>query len=48
MMNLETEARLIEHLHKCVNTHPYKDELLTLMHEQLHEDTDLCINDDLM
>ena len=47
-MSLETEQKLIEHLHKCVSTHPYKDELLTLMHEQLQEDTYLCINDDMI
>ena len=47
-MKAQTEQKLIDHLHKCVSTHPYKDELLTLMHEQLQDDTDLCINDDLI
>ena len=34
-MSLETEARLIDHLYECVNVHPYKDELIQLMDEQL-------------
>ena len=37
LMNAETEARLIEHLHKCVNVHPYKDELLSLMQDQVND-----------
>ena len=34
-MSLETEARLIDHLYECVNVHPYKNELIQLMDEQL-------------
>ena len=47
-MSLETEQKLIDDLHKCVAESPHRDELLTLMHEQLQEDTYLCINDDMM
>ena len=47
-MNTETEARLIDDLHKCVAKSPHRDELLALMYEQLHDDTEFCINDDLM
>ena len=38
MMNLETEQKLIDHLYNCVNVHPYKDELIQLMDEQLLDD----------
>ena len=48
MMSLETEEKLIDDLHKCVAESPHRDELLTLMYEQLQDDTDLCINDDLI
>jgi len=44
MMSLETEQKLIDDLHKCVSTHPYKDELLALMHEQLDDDLMTCTN----
>ena len=37
MMSLETEARLIDHLYECVNVHPYKDELLNLMQDQVND-----------
>ena len=37
-MNAQTEARLIDHLYECVNVHPYKDELIQLMDEQLLDD----------
>ena len=37
-MNKQTETRLIDHLYKCVNVHPYKDELIQLMDEQLLDD----------
>ena len=47
-MNAQTEQKLIDDLHKCVAESPHRDELLTLMHEQLQDDTDLCINDHLM
>ena len=38
MMSLETEQKLIDHLYNCVNVHPYKDELIQLMDEQLLDD----------
>ena len=47
-MNAQTEQKLIDDLHKCVAKSYHRDELLTLMYEQLQDDTDLCINDDLM
>ncbi len=34
-MNKQTETRLIDHLYNCVNVHPYKDELIKLMHDQV-------------
>ena len=36
-MNAQTEARLIDHLYECVNVHPYKDELLNLMQDQVND-----------
>ena len=41
-MNAQTEARLIDHLYECVNVHPYKDELLNIMQEQVND-----LNDDV-
>ena len=41
MMSLKTEQRLIDQLYESVMAHPHKDELLTLMHEQLIDDADL-------
>ena len=37
MMSLETEQKLIDHLYECVNVHPYKDELLNLMQDQVND-----------
>ena len=42
MMSLETEQKLIDHLYKSVNVHPYKDELIQLMDEQLLDDVPTC------
>ena len=45
-MNAQTEQKLIDDLHKCVAESPHRDELLTLMHEQLQDDTYFCNNGD--
>ena len=44
-MNTQTEQKLIDHLYKCVFESPHRDELLTLMYEQIQEDTPFCINE---
>jgi hypothetical protein len=44
-MNAQTEQKLIDHLYKCVFESPHRDELLTLMYEQIQEDTPFCINE---
>jgi len=44
-MNTQTEQKLIDHLYKCVFESSHRDELLTLMYEQIQEDTLFCIND---
>ena len=36
-MNKQTEQKLIDHLYECVNVHPYKDELLNLMQDQVND-----------
>lgn len=43
-MNAQTEQKLIDELHKCVNAHPYKDELIALMDAQLADDLCNCAN----
>ena len=42
-MNKQTEQKLIDHLYKCVNVHPYRDELIQLMDEQLLDDVSTCV-----
>jgi hypothetical protein len=46
-MNQKTKQTRIDQLIKEIRTHPNKDELLTLMHEQLQDDIDFCITDDM-
>lgn len=36
-MNAQAEQKLIDHLYECVNVHPYKDELLNLMQDQIND-----------
>ena len=43
-MSLETEQKLIDHLHKCVTAHPHRDELVKLMQEQIDDDLMNCTN----
>lgn len=41
-MSLETEQKLIDELHKCVNAHPHRDELIALMDAQLADELCNC------
>ena len=41
-MNAETEARLIDELHKSVSESFHREELISLMYEQIHDDADFC------
>ena len=38
-MNEQTFNRRFKQLVTLINVHPYRDELLTLMHEQVADDT---------
>lgn len=41
-MNAKTEARLIDELHKSVTESFYRDELISLMYEQMQDDAEFC------
>ena len=36
-MSQKLEEKLIKDLYECVNAHPYKDELIQLMQDQLND-----------
>lgn len=38
-MNAQTEQKLIDHLYKCVSESSHQEELISLMYEQIQEDT---------
>ena len=37
MMSQKLEEKLIDHLYECVNVHPYQEELIQLMQDQVND-----------